>query len=85
MPSFKTVITIERDLLGKVTRYCRSTGVSRSRFFRDAARQYLARSNRNALIKRINEANEGRLSTSEARQSKALMEVLRTVLKDEPW
>jgi metal-responsive CopG/Arc/MetJ family transcriptional regulator len=85
MASVKTAISIEHRLFGMVSRYSKRMGVSRSRFFAEAARAYLAQFDRQALIKQINEANAGGLTRSEGRYLKSLNENLVKILKDEPW
>jgi metal-responsive CopG/Arc/MetJ family transcriptional regulator len=85
MASIKTAISVEERLLDEVSRHSKRMGVSRSRFFADAAREYLARFDRESLIKRINEANKEGADASERRYLKTLKRNLGAILKDEPW
>jgi len=85
MASIKTAISVEEKLLREVSRRSKRMGMSRSRFFANAAREYLNRFDRQALIEQIDRAQEGGSAKSERRRLKSLQRNFSKILKDEPW
>ncbi|MGA3065998.1 MAG: ribbon-helix-helix protein, CopG family [Tepidisphaeraceae bacterium] len=85
MASIKTAISVEEKLLKEVSRRSKRMGVSRSRFFAIAARDYLNRFDRQALIEQINKAQESGSDQADRRHLKSLRRNFAKILEDESW
>ncbi|MCL2788261.1 MAG: ribbon-helix-helix protein, CopG family [Micrococcales bacterium] len=86
LANVKVAITLPDDLLAEVDATARYQGVSRSRFFQEAARDHLRRLEQESLTERINVAltlTPGLLEDPEFRA--ASLRQLATLTRDDEW
>jgi hypothetical protein len=85
MASVKTAISIDAKLFKSVEKHARKLGVSRSRFFADAAAAYLSRFDHEAIVEQINRAVEIAGQPVSPRESTAMRQAFARAVGDDKW
>ncbi len=85
MASIKTAISIDAKLFKSIEKRSKRLGVSRSKFFADAAAAYLNRFDRESITEQINRAVEGGLDPTEQQWLAGSKRAFAKILKDDPW
>ena len=80
--TMKTAISVEDELLLEADRFAQRIGVSRSRLFSLAVRDYLGRRRQEELLERLNEVYGGARDNEEARTTRQMKAKFRRVIQD---
>ena len=85
MPGVKTAISLDEELLIKVSRLADDLHVSRSKVFTLAVQDYLKKQENQSLLAQLNEAYEDFPSEEERGISKSMRIKHNNIIKQESW
>ena len=85
MPSIKTAISLDKELLDRIDELSKKMRISRSRLFTLAMNDYLRKQENQALLARLNKAYEDEPSEEEAMIRQSMKDKQAQVVDRELW